>query len=601
MRWGSLFAVLLFGACHRPEVPTTSPGQTPSGVAYPDLGVTPPAREPHPKDVAVIITVEDYTKLRDRPGAVAAGAAWYKYFREVRGLAPRRILWAANAAADPRTVIEMIERARSRARPHSTLWFVFVGHISSGTENRYGELWLRDGDGTAATMFSDSLPLDIALGRLAYGVYPRMVAVLDGCLDRAGRTKESRTSGSATPQVPALFQPPSRPRQARESPSPVNVMGAVLHYLELTLAEAARARRMPSDVAIFTAGYGPACAESLPGSDAPALSYLVLAGLRGWADRDGDGTVTATELLAHTATLLRAGSTSVPLPSPSAFGADLALATGVREQGLTVAQMQPPEVSSAVTEMLRIQPLPVLANDPRIRIPGGWFAMGCPRDRRGGCERDERPNYRVHLSRFHIDANEITNAEYQDCVDRGLCSKLDVGRCYVWTSTAFGRGEVRPEPLTRPDHPVVCATWAQAQNYCLVHGGRLPTEAEWERAAAGTTGRRYPWGDEPATCDRAHFDDCGDHTRPVGQRPAGATPEGVHDLAGNVAEWVLDWYDRHAYVRPFRSDPTGPSEGIVRVVRGGSYYDSTSTLRASYRYGLNPISGFSTVGFRCAR
>jgi len=100
---------------------------------------------------------------------------------------------------------------------------------------------------------------------------------------------------------------------------------------------------------------------------------------------------------------------------------------------------------------------------------------------------------------------------------------------------------------------------------------------------------------------RAQQDGCGEHTRPVGSHPAGATPEGVQDLAGNASEWVLDWYARDSYLHTPRHDPVGAEDGIVRVVRGGSYYDSAHTLRSSYRYGLNPDSSFSTVGFRCAR
>ena len=115
------------------------------------------------------------------------------------------------------------------------------------------------------------------------------------------------------------------------------------------------------------------------------------------------------------------------------------------------------------------------------------------------------------------------------------------------------------------------------------------------------TRRRFPWGDQPPTCARAHHDGCGEHTRPVGLRPAGATPEGVHDLAGNVSEWVYDWYTKKSD-RNFRvPDPVGPLFGEVRVVRGGSYYEGASTLRNAYRYALNPESGFTTVGFRCAR
>lgn len=227
--------------------------------------------------------------------------------------------------------------------------------------------------------------------------------------------------------------------------------------------------------------------------------------------------------------------------------------------------------------------------------------MGCSRRGDPECERDERPAYRVELSRFFIDPLEVTQAEYQACVAAGGCTPIDPGRCFVWTGGAFERGGRMPGGLLGADHPAVCVTWFQARAYCASVGKRLPTEAEWERAAAGPTRRRYPWGDAAPSCGRAHFDGCGEHTRPVGGRPGGASPEGVQDLAGNVSEWVNDWYDPEAYWRPFRDDPTGPDHGVVRVVRGGSYYDNAALLRSSYRYGLNPMSGFSTVGLRCAR
>ena len=162
-----------------------------------------------------------------------------------------------------------------------------------------------------------------------------------------------------------------------------------------------------------------------------------------------------------------------------------------------------------------------------------------------------------------------------------------------------GRRDARA--LAAPATPRRLRQLVQAQRYCHAHGKRLATEAEWERAAAGPNRRRFPWGEADPDCKRAHFDSCGEHTRPVGERPAGATPEGVHDLAGNAAEWTHDWYSRDIYKTIRDRDPVGAQNGVVRVVRGGSYYDAPVALRSSYRYGLNPMSSFSTVGFRCAR
>jgi len=375
---------------------------------------------------------------------------------------------------------------------------------------------------------------------------------------------------------------------------------AALGALARVRDDADRSRREPSDLALFTAGLGPGCVEHLPGTMYPALSYLLLGGLRGWADRDHDGDISAVELLTEATLQLRAGVAGPAVPRPSSYGADILLAREVSELGPTIAQLRPPSLDATTEAKLLVAPLQ-WTREPMIRFDRGWSRMGCPSRDDPDCERDEKPAYRVKLSRFLLDPLEVTQAEYQQCVDAKMCAPVDPARCFVWTRDSFRRGAPLPEPLTRPDHPAVCINWAQAANYCAVLGKRLPTEAEWERAAAGADRRRFPWGDAPPTCERAHFDGCGEHTRPVGARPDGATPEGVQDLAGNVSEWVSDWYDRAQYARPLRDDPTGPDDGIVRVIRGGSYYDNPALLRAAYRYGLSPISGFSTVGFRCAR
>ncbi|HEY0137160.1 MAG TPA: formylglycine-generating enzyme family protein, partial [Nannocystis sp.] len=505
-------------------------------------------------------------------GARAMAGAWYRYLRDERRLEPQRIALLRDAEVTPRRISRAIERARRQAR-HGTLWVVVIGHISSAQAGEYGELWLADGDGV-----SHSQAIAPLLGRAGYGKHNQAVVILDGCM--SGGSALSGTWTPAPPRYRARLAMPGRDaRNDRE--------------------RLGRRRREPSDVAIFSAGLGPGCVEQLPGARFPALSYLLLQGLRGWADRDGNGNVKAVELLAHTALLLRAALPAEPRPQPSLYGADITLARRVAAAGPTLAQLRPPGAPVVAEATLLSEPLAYIA-DPMVGFERGGFVMGCP-DGDRDCERDEKPAYQVRLSRFQIDPLEVTQAEYRGCVEAGVCAPVEPRRCFVWTGEAFKRGAPLPEPLTRDDHPVVCVSWFQAAMYCEALGKHLPTEAEWERAAAGTTRRRYPWGAAEPRCELAHFDGCGEHTRPVGLRPAGATPEGVRDLAGNVSEWIHDWYDREAYRRPWRNNPSGPTYGIVRVVRGGSYYDGPTTLRASYRYGLNPVSGFSTVGFRCAR
>jgi formylglycine-generating enzyme required for sulfatase activity len=240
--------------------------------------------------------------------------------------------------------------------------------------------------------------------------------------------------------------------------------------------------------------------------------------------------------------------------------------------------------------------------DPQVGIPAGSFTMGCI-DGDDDCEADEKPAHRVKLGEYRIDRFEVTWARYVECVEAGACAKIYPSRCYVWNAEQrrFNVGTGLDPELISPELPVVCVTWKQARDYCRYRGGGLPTEAQWERAARGDRRTRYVWGNQAPSCDRAHFHDCVDATQPVGTATKGASWFGVHDMAGNVWEWVGDWYTKKAYTRSDRGrSPRGPWEGDVRVVRGGSFYDDVIDLRASYRYGLSPGFGYSTVGFRCA-
>ncbi len=582
-----LALLVLLAACGGPrDLPASAtPGTMPGGAAYPDpLRASKPPTGGFP-DAALIVAIEDYERLPDRAGARAMAAAWYRYFREERGIDARRISLLRDGEATPRSVSRALERTRRRVHTDGILWVVFVGHIASPNPGVYGEMWLRGGDGTPATRAEHAYPIKDLLGRAGYGEHPRAVVVLDGCLP--GARAGAGVSGTATPETPRFrisrTNAFARGLQARGWAGPRHAL------------------REPSDVAIYGAGLGVGCVEALPGGELPALSYLLLGGLRGWADGDGNGNVTAVELLRHTVRALRTAISTQPQPQPSLYGAEFTLARRVREPGPPLAQWRPPGAPEIPEATLMAEPLRYTP-ESMVTIAAGGFDMGC--STRGDdphCERDEKPAYRVHVSRYAIDRHEVTWAEYQGCVGSGQCSKVDPRACFVWTGEAFERGAPLNKELIKPDHPVVCVDWLQAREYCTAVGKSLPTEAQWERAAAGTEQRRYPWGNQEPSCARAQFDGCWEHTRPVAGRPEGATPEGVHDLAGNASEWVADWYSKWTYLRPGRRDPVGPDNGQVKVVRGGSYYDGPSVLRTSYRYGLNPMSGFSTVGFRCAR
>ncbi len=249
-----------------------------------------------------------------------------------------------------------------------------------------------------------------------------------------------------------------------------------------------------------------------------------------------------------------------------------------------------------------------------VRIPASSFAMGsdeaevlgaladCVREAYGHrCSptlfNNETPRHVVRLSSYWIDRFEVSVADYERCVAVGRCEPRPVSEA----TRRFDRG----------DHPVSRVTWNDASSYCAFRGARLPTEAEYERAARGVARRRYPWGELFNVWASNHGRFAWDVTdasdgfaelAPIGSYPAGVTPEGVHDLAGNVAEWVADRYSPSYEAAPAR-DPRGPGVGgsNLRVVRGGSYAQARFRLRAAARAFAEPGERRSTLGFRCAR
>jgi formylglycine-generating enzyme required for sulfatase activity len=219
-----------------------------------------------------------------------------------------------------------------------------------------------------------------------------------------------------------------------------------------------------------------------------------------------------------------------------------------------------------------------------VDVPAGAFAMGCNASVDTRCEADELPTHDVTIAAFAIDRDEVSQAVFAGCVDDGACTPPN--------------GDYDPD--ARGAFPVTFVTWDQAAAFCAWAGQRLPTEAEWERAARGDDGRIYPWGNAAPDCALANLFACGDATQPVGGHPAGASPFGALDMAGNVMEWVADFYAADYYTTSPAVDPTGPATGNERVKRGGSYMGDADTVRVTNRVIGFPV-GVPNLGFRCAR
>jgi len=255
-----------------------------------------------------------------------------------------------------------------------------------------------------------------------------------------------------------------------------------------------------------------------------------------------------------------------------------------------------------------------------VDVPAGTFIMGSDYNPEwdildGGIDEpftDEHPEHAVYLRAYRIEKTEVTNAQYRACVIAGGCDDPThhaVGLTTdYYTDTRYG------------DYPMVNLTWRMAADYCAWRGRRLPTEAEWEKAARGRGDDRiYPWGWQEPTCglanisiprgdalsaDAHYVETCRGFPLPVGYFPDSDSEFGALEMTGNVAEWTADWYDAASYDAALYPDndvnPTGPATGLWRVVRGGGYASTAMFARVSYRGKADPETKISDIGFRCA-
>ncbi|MGH7230325.1 MAG: formylglycine-generating enzyme family protein [Nitrospiraceae bacterium] len=226
---------------------------------------------------------------------------------------------------------------------------------------------------------------------------------------------------------------------------------------------------------------------------------------------------------------------------------------------------------------------------PMALIPAAEFWMG-----RDGTEalEDERPRHKVWLDAYSMDVYEVTTARYaQFLSSTGRTPPL------FWEQVALG---------TDGERPVIGVDWADAEAYCRWAGKRLPTEAEWEKAARGADERRYPWGSQPPTPDLGNYAlgarfSYSQVLMPVDRYEKGQSPFGLYNMAGNVWEWVQDWYNGDYYEGSPERNPTGPDQGQFKVLRGGSWSELPKYLLTYGRFKLPPATRNSYTGFRCAK
>ena len=247
-------------------------------------------------------------------------------------------------------------------------------------------------------------------------------------------------------------------------------------------------------------------------------------------------------------------------------------------------------------------------------IPEGDFWMGCNFHSDPYCNESEKPYHLVNLKQYRIMKYEVTVEQYEKCIDSGFCNNTsEYGFHYNLFETNF-RCNIGSD--RDPSQPANCVNYYGAMAFCKFIGGRLPTEAEWEKAGRGgcefyddceVETPIFPWGNDMATCDLAVIMEtltgipgCGtEGTFVVGSKPDGASPYGLFDMAGNVWEWVYDWYDADFYDDSPFYDPSGPVNGTEKVLKGGSSNFTWQAVRPSYRYNVCPITNYTYSGFRC--
>jgi formylglycine-generating enzyme required for sulfatase activity len=293
--------------------------------------------------------------------------------------------------------------------------------------------------------------------------------------------------------------------------------------------------------------------------------------------------VTAWRLLEKAKDLIAGGQAQPDKVKEAEEALDGANELGLNDEQLAVYRQLEAQLPGKrpITSLDSLKP----ADAPMALVPAGEFTMGST------MSTDEQPVHRVYLDAFYMDKYHVTVEQYAKYLEA-----TDMEAPPEWNI------------MNQPQHqkrPVVNVSWFDAATYCKWAGKRLPSEAEWEKAARGTDGRLYPWGNEPPTRLHANFGkkQWANHMAlvPVGMFEMGKSPYGIYDMAGNAWEWVNDWYDHDYYKKSPAKNPQGPATGKSKVVRGGNWLYIQDFLRASFRFNADPSSRQFGYGFRCAK
>ncbi len=531
----------------------------PVNLSWPKLSQAPEgaANGPNSKDAALIVGIQNYAFVSHVEGANLNASDWRTYLRQGRQIPLRNVGFLSDAEATLENIRDEAKRIAALAKPGGTIWFVFIGHGVASANGEEGMLVGVDAQGNARSLDARSVAQSEIESILMKSQASRVVMIVDSCF--------SGQSADGKPLAPGL-QALVRTSQKQANRKTIRM----------------------------TAGKSHQFAGPLPGEHRPAFSYLILGALRGWGDENHDKKVTAEEAVNYANdVLITLAKDRNQTPELIAGDKGAVLAVNAAEKGPDIDKMVRSGTQTANTNAAKGN-----SGEEYIRIPAGWFVL----NHETYAHRQEGTT--VMLKAFEMKKTPVTVAEFEKCIEAGACTSENyhefVAEKYDYKTCNYNRGN------EWKNHPMNCVKFNGAKQYCAWRGGRLPTEEEWEYAAthngAEHLNTTYPWGDAAPTASVAHYGrelpGSGPYsTAEVGHySPAGDSPLGLVDMAGNVWEWMDSlyyWGGWEAF------------EAEKKVLKGGSCAsdrDKDKDLAVSYRgHYTHPMNLSYSIGFRCVK